>query len=168
MNNCITIIGFISSIATLILFVMYFIGKFFIIKSNQNLIHDKIEAIYDESTSEKYKIVDSYDVGGGEKLIITSLNGINYIKCYQLYYDNENNRIINKKLVFKHGFLNIGHSIEINTILVEGFPQYKIEYETSDFMIGEMYLQYNGRNGITSENVHIKHTFKSYIYYLTN
>lgn len=166
--DCIMIIGFISSISTLILFFMYFIGKFIIIKSNQSLIRDKIEAVYNNDAIDTYKIVESYDVGGEERLIITSINGINYIKCYKQNYDCETCKLTNAELVFEHGFLNIGNSIEINTVLVEGIPQYKIEYETSDFMIGEMYLQYNGKNGIASECVRIKHTLKSYIYYLTN
>lgn len=64
------------------------------------------------------------------------------------------------------GKLRNGFSFQFNTYLVEGIPQYMIEYKSNDFTKGKLFFIENGKNGIIGELIYKKHTFRSILYYL--
>ena len=51
----------------------------------------------------------------------------------------------------------------IQSNLVEGIPQYMIEYQSNDFTMGWLLFAENGKNGIVDELIYKKHTAKKCI-----
>lgn len=162
----IQIVGFSSSVATLILFILYFCGKYFIIKQMKNTIFENV--VRYDSNPINLRVVEEYNVGenNSEQLFIYSSNPLNWIKVYECSYDDNKKIFVKNKLIIKHGYLRNGFSIKINTYLPCGLPSYILEYQRFDFIIGSLLLSENGKNGIVDEGLSIKHTFKSLLYYL--
>lgn len=44
-------------------------------------------------------------------------------------------------------------------------PQYLLEFQWYDYMIGSLFIQENGKSGMIEENIDMSHTIKSYLYY---
>lgn len=162
----IQIVGCSSSVATLILFILYFCGKYFIIKQMKNTIFENV--VRYDSNPINLRVVEEYNVGenNSEQLFIYSSNSLNWIKVYECSYDDNKKIFVKNKLIIKHGYLRNGFSIKINTYLPCGLPSYILEYQRFDFIIGSLLLSENGKNGIVDEGLSIKHTFKSLLYYL--
>lgn len=163
------IIGYVSSIATLISFIIYFIGKFIRIKISKKLRYENIEVYYNpDEYNHNLKIVDEYDIGSNnsEKLIISSEVPINWIKLYEYDFNDKEGDFKKGKLVEEHGFLRAGHAIQINTYLPCGMPTYMLEFERYDYLRGCFYIAENGKNGVLGECVTMSHTFRSYLYYI--
>lgn len=161
-------IGYISSIATLISFAIYFIGKFIKIKISQKLRYENIEVYYtpDDVSNLNLQIVDEYDIGpiNSEKLIVSSEVPINWIKMYECEFDDKKHNLKKGRLVAKHGFLRAGHAIQFNTYLACGIPSYMLEFERYDYLRGRFDVAENGKNGVLCASM--SHTFRSYLYYI--
>ena len=168
-------VGIISSIATLILFVIYFIGRIITIKMEKHIYYDKITFEAPEDVYGKYDIIDEINTVNNSEgeatyqtvVVLTSLQGIRDITVYELAYDNMmNEQKEHKKVIASQDFLNIGQSYAIRTIIPEIFPNYRIEYRTQDKRKVTFNITDNLKNGVLSEMVEIRHTLCSYIYYL--
>lgn len=166
MLNLIEVIGFSSSIATLVLFVLYFCGKYFIIKQMTKTIFEDI--VRNNNTPSDLRIEDEYNIGenNSESIYICPSEPLRWINIYEVHYDSEKRIFIKDKLLAKHGYLRNGYAIKINTYLPCGIPKYMVEYQRYDFIIGSLSLSENGKNGIIDQGLSIKHTFKSLLYYL--
>ncbi len=156
-------IGNISSIATLLLFLIYFIGRITTIILEKNFIYEFIDVYRGDdllNIYEKYKIIDEYLVGkdSDETLIITPEKGLNWIKAYE--YNPHNKK--KGKIIFEHDCLPSNLSIKIDTYLTCGMPRYILEFERYDFLRGEYYLAENNKDGIAS--IKMRHTWKSILY----
>lgn len=160
-------IGNISAFATLISFIIYFIGKFIRIKMSKKLRYENIEVYYNTQKND-LKIVDEYYIGtsNSEIILVSSEVPLNWIKIYEFEYDDKKNKFIKGKLTEKHGFLRAGHAIQINTYLSCGVPAYILEFEQYDYLVGSFHFAENGKNGILEECVTMSHTFRSYLYYI--
>jgi len=162
------IIANISSIATIILFIFYFVGRIIIILKEIKLVCEKIELFItnDDEIFNKYKIVDdiSLDDDCIEYMIITPCDkSYNWIKVFK-YDDTE----LKKKTCkyYRKDILNKGHSIKINANIAETIPKYLVQFERSDYIVGEMIIAHNGKNGIQEEMIKCNHTIKSILYYI--
>lgn len=159
------IIGNIASIATIILFVFYFIGRFWIILLEKEKIYEKVDVFYDQNKLNKYEIVERYPLEKDSNtfIIITPTErAYNFFKIYE-YDDNLNT----KKCIYeKHDRIYPGSSILINADLQECITKYVINFERNDYMIGEMDLSSNRKNGVQEELIKCKHTWKSLLYYI--
>lgn len=160
-------IGNISSFATLISFIIYFIGKFIKIKTSKKLRYESI-AVYYNVCDNSFQIVDEYYIGesNSEKIIVSSEVPLNWIKIYEYKYDKKKGKFYKGKMIESHGFLRAGHAIQINTYLPCGMPSYMLEFERYDYLVGRFHFAENGKNGILEECVKISHTFRSYLYYI--
>lgn len=163
-----SIIANISSIVTIILFVFYILGRVFIIFIERNRIYEKIdiEISKSDNTFDKYKIVDEYllDDDSDEYMIITPIEkSYNWIKIFK-YNNYEKNKKVCEHI--RKAVLNIGYSIKIKAQIAELTPQYVVRFQRSDYVVGEVMIAHNGRNGIQEEMIKCKHTLKSILYYL--
>ena len=142
-------LGDIASIATLILFVIYFIGRVISIIIERNI---------------KFESIDIYC---SEKDIITpQTKSYNWIAIYKCKYDEKKNQLVKTKQLYKTNRIYNDTSFRVDTIISCAIPQYVLEFERSDYMKGKLYLQHNGKNGIEEEMLEFKHTLRSIIYYL--
>ncbi len=162
-------LGNIASIATLILFVIYFIGRIISLIIEKKVIYEKIDIyIEEEDIPKDLKISDEYRCEHeGEILIITPYEkSYNWLAIYECKYNEKNNNLEKVKELEKFKKIMNNTSIRIDTILRCGIPLYMIEFERSDFIKGTLVLQSNGKNGIQEEMLKFHHTWKSVIYYL--
>lgn len=162
-TNFVTLMGVISSIITVILFFTYIIGKVFLIKQMEMTIFESLDVSY--NTEEKnYKITEVLELGEltNETIYITPSQPLRYLKIYNF----DINKFSKGKLIANIGPVNNGHTIQINTYLTEGIPNFVIEYQRFDFVLGKLDLVENGKNGVLSENLRNKHTLRSFFYYL--
>lgn len=164
----------ISSIMTVFLFLVYFIGRFWTISKDKKINHEKFEVKYiteNENFLENDDIDDDfiYDLGGNEVIEFKSSMYINWIKVYEINY-NENFTewtIDKRKPIFVHKNLNINESIYIKTFIPEVFCQHRIEYERYDYTKVGFNLGCDGRQKILAKGFFkSKLTFKGYLYYL--
>lgn len=156
-------LGDIASIATLLLFVIYFIGRIITIIMVKPIWNDKIVDC-DSATD----IVDEYKIDEtGCKTALTTTNGIRNVKIYSVEFDPEEGVIYSsKKLLYEKEFLNVGQSIVIHADLSDCIPQIIVEYETIEYMKVTIHWVDNCKNGVMSEIPTMKHTLKSILYYL--
>lgn len=162
-------LGNIASIATLILFVIYFIGRIISLIIEKKVIYEKIDIyIKEEDIPKDLKISDEYRCEHeGEILIITPYEkSYNWLAIYECKYNEKNKNFKKVKELKKFEKIMNNTSIRIDTVITCGIPLYIIEFERSDFIKGILILQSNGKNGIQEEMLTFHHTWKSVIYYL--
>lgn len=160
----------IASIATLILFVIYFIGRVITIIIEKNIKYEKIERYFSEKEIPKdLKIIDDFkcdEFSNDILIIIPTTKSYNWVKIYECNYNEEKNILKKTKKIYNSERIYNDHALRINTIITCGIPNYILEFERCDYMKGELILQENGKNGIEEELLVFKHTFKSILYYL--
>nr|WP_302696082.1 hypothetical protein [uncultured Romboutsia sp.] len=163
----IEIIGLASSIISLVLFITYIIGRCFMINEMKVTISETFDLFYNDEERD-FKVVEEYDIGDNntEKIYLKSSETLRWIKVYESEYNEKNNKFNKGRLLLNHNLLKRGFAVKLNTYLPCGIPSYIIEYQRYDFIIGELVLAENGKNGILEEQVSIKHTIKSILYYL--
>jgi len=161
-------IAFTSSIATLILFCIYFIGRIITILSVKRIWRDKV--IIGSNDYSQYDIVDI--VGSEENPeptisgILLSREGMRDVRVYSVMADG--NGLLTQKgnMIYTNKFLNIDQAIAIAIMTGDLFPSLIIEYTSFDFMKIHMEWRDNLKNGVYSELVRPIHTVKSFLYYL--
>lgn len=168
--------AFLSSIATLILFCFYFIGRIITILSVKRIWRDKV--IMGDSNYSQYEIVDAVynDASTESKIygILLSREGMRKIRVYKAYNDGDN-QFLQKKSRFHAkekesllslDFLNIDQAIAFTIEPGELYPSLIIEYTSFDYMKIRMEWRDNLKNGVYSELVKPVHTVNSFLYYL--
>lgn len=157
-------IGFVSSLITVMLFIFFIVSKLIIINTMKETIYEEAEVLYLDK-KEGLKIIEEYDLGddNSEKVYIYSSKFLRSIKIYE--YDICKLKKKGKPIKIYNN-LRSGLAIQINTYLPCGMPKYVVEYIREDYMKGTLALGENGRSGVLSELINIKHTFKSFIYYI--
>lgn len=167
--DSLSLIGLISSLITVILFISYIVGKVFLIKQMEVTLFEKFDLQYHQETesniqNDKYEIVESINIGeyNNEIIYITPSKPIRYFNIYEF----DVNKLAKGKLIETIGPITNGHTIQINTYFNCGMPSFTIEFQRFDFVKGTLDLVENGKTGIVSQNLKINHTFKSYLYYL--
>ena len=163
-----------ASIATLVLFVFYFIGRIITITATKRLWKDKV-LILDDSERAPYNLVDEIykeERSENEWLnenrygVIVSKEGIRNLKIYDVKTGIDPTDIKKGELVYQKDFLNIDEAVAFYVPPGELFPRLFIEYLSFDFMKIELEWRDNLKSGVYSEFVRPKHTFRSFCYYL--
>lgn len=158
-------ISFVSSVATLILFVLYFIGRIWVINKNSLLLFENFELDYQHDSTVEYK--NLYDIGGNELITISSQQGFNWLKVYEIEYKENKMYLTRKKLAMTHKLLNINEKLYIKIDVPCGRPRYWVEYERFDYIRGRFYIGFDGRfGGLHAGNFKNRKTLKSYFYYI--
>ena len=167
----------IASGATLVLFVIYFIGRIITIVIEKEMQYDEIS--YEKMKygfSKSYDIVDQLTITEPDPneenyncVVLTSKQGIRNIKIYSLEYDYENLEQKPKQgqLIGEYKFLNIGQSYAIYVNVNEMFAAHRIVYETHDLkQVTFDIVDKDMVNGVASFLSQPKHTWKSRMYYM--
>ena len=159
-----------ASFATLVLFVIYFIGRVITIMIEKNIKYENIERFFSEADiPSELKIIDEFkcDENSNDIIIIMpTTKSYNWVKIYECNYNEKNNRLVKTKKIYNSERIYNDHALRIDTIITCGIPNYILEFERCDYMKGELILQENGKNGIEEELLVFKHTLKSILYYL--
>lgn len=163
-------LGDLASIATLILFVIYFIGRFITIFIEKQIKYESID-IYDteKNIKENEKIVEEFkcdDKYFNILIIKPTEKSFKWFRIYENIYDDKNNFVTKKEKIYECNNIYNGHAIRVDAELAETFPRYTIEFKRSDYMIGKLNLSGNFKNGVQEEFLKYNHTFMSVIYYL--
>ena len=157
----------IASGATLILFIIYFIGRYMTIKKTKSIFLDEVAIELSETSKDGYNIVETFKLENNpyNSFILTSREGIYSLTVFKLLKDKKWNTI-GRTEIHKYDFLNIGQSLEFLFNDIDVGPNYEIEYYTPDYKKVTISLWSNLKNGVVSESAFPKHTWKSYLYYL--
>ena len=164
------LLGNIASIATLLLFVFYFIGRFITIFRERNLFPDEIKMVQVGFDPDEFDIVESFELEHDpfNAIILTSKQGIYDLSVYKIEYDNGKCIGREKLKDYQYKFLNIGQSIVFYTTVLELLETYQVEYYTRDYKKVTIALWANLKNVILSESAKPKHTAKSVMFHLLN
>ena len=160
-------LSLISSVATLILFIFYFIGRIITIASVKRIWRDKI--IIGTHNYEKYDIVDEVVVGENANArygLLLSKEGIRDLKVYDVTCDEDNLPIKRGALLLEKPFINVDHAVAFRVEPGELFPTLIIEYLTFDYRKVRIEWRDNLKTGVFSEFIQPKHTLRSFCYYL--
>ena len=172
------LVSALSSVATLVLFAFYFIGRIITIKTAKGWWKDKIIVLDDASYEDyfKYGIVDDVCAldcasSNDDELIqglLLSKNGIRDLRIYVADCISKPKKLKFKrgKMIFERKFLNIDEAVALHITLGDMFPTYYIEYTATDYMKVKLEWKENLKDGVFSEFAQSKHTIRSIIYYL--
>ena len=149
----------IASIATLALFIIYFIGRIITIFTVKRVWTD--EVIFDEKRYDNYGIVE--EVGNTNNciygLLITN-TGIRNVRFYEVTEDKHGFPVEKGRHIFQKQFLNVHQAIAIKEMTGDLFPTLIIEYHTFDYMRVRLEWRDNLKSGVFSEFVTPCHTMK--------
>ncbi len=156
-----------ASVATLILFVIYFVGRVITIVKQRNIYNDRLEILLANDEQVENNIVEDFYLEDNpyNVFIITSVQGIWELKIYRNQLD-ENFNTQGQEKVAERSFLNMGQSVAIHLTIPEMISSFCVEYITCDFKKVHLELVYNMKSGVLSEIVRPSHTWKSILYYL--
>jgi hypothetical protein len=163
--NIVSIIGLISSITTLLVFLMYIVGKIFAIKKTEMFLTESFFVRHDSDTSDlniTKEINLDKDIAVHETVYLVPKEPIRNISFYT--YDWENDK--EGTLIESLGSIKTSEALCIYTYLPCGIPNYIIKYERFDYVKGKLILAEDGRGLTNFRTPEIKHTMKSYFYHL--
>lgn len=163
--NIVSIIGLISSLITLLVFLMYIVGKICAIKKAEMFLTESFFVSQENETSDiniTKEINLDEDIEAHETVYLVPTEPIRDISFYT--YDWE----LDKEGTFisSLGSLKTGEALCIHTHLPGGIPKYIIKYERFDYVKGKLALSEDGRGLTKFRTPKIKHTIKSYFYHL--
>lgn len=163
MVNIWNVIADISAVATLILFLLYFIGRLWSVHINKKFSYEKITVLFPIDDAE----LDVYNINGDAILKILSGQYLNWIKVYSFEYKDEQCKKIDKKLLDTIRKININEPVYLGVELPEVIPNILIEFQRFDYVIGSFILYPDGRGiGYNSSDFEFRNTFRTFLYYL--
>ena len=157
-----------ASIATLALFAIYFAGRIITIFRMQPLESNEISVVASDDAYQKFNLVEDFYLCQEAPcaVVFKSITGIRSFTVYELEYDDELNVIGRKATEMSISFVNIGNAIGVFMFLPELVPEFEVEYKTMDYRKVTLRLVDNMKNGVISDGLVSKHTFKSVMYNL--
>ena len=162
------IIGNVSSVVTLFLFVIYIIGHLWRIIVSRNLLYEKFQ-MENMSNDEVEKVDKLIDLSGdnGEIFSVSSPNGIRKISLYKCKYIEETNCLEKEQLVSEFSNVNINEKVYVRGVIPEGVPNTYVELEKTDYVKIGFAVATSGKNGeFVKVDYKCKMTLKSWIYYM--
>ncbi len=167
--NLFNFLSNLSSIITCVLFIFFLIGKCFTIK-RALMSYQENFTLSISSEKINLNIVDSWDVSDNNTkipLILSSNDGLIYVKCYKYRFNESTHKFKKGDLVYEYHNLKKSQGLEILSDFPEGYPHFILEYLRFDYVKCVCFLAYNGKNGFFVDNVSNRLTFRAFLYYLT-
>lgn len=157
-------IGNASAVATLVLFVFYFLGHIWHIKVEKKDLYEKIEV---QGLLTEDEDLDVIYVNGKEIIKVVSEKYLNWIKIYPAKYENGQLKKDGKKPIIKVENINRNTPRYFGFTIPEGIPNTIIEYQRSDYIVGTFVVRFDGRGtGYTADEFEVRDTLKSRLYYI--
>ena len=154
-------LGYLSSIATLVMFLIYFIGRIWLMFKCKKTINEKLFRSNDLVNFHHEITIDD----NSNSFYLTASQYLNSVKIYNCVYHKSINIFLKKKLLNKFDSLQEGEIIKINATCNCGIPSKILVYEREDFTLGKILISENGFDGSFSIP-NRTHTIKSILYYL--
>lgn len=162
-------ISFLGSLASIILFLIYIIGRGITIIAVDRLWRDKIYT--GDRDYSVFNVIDSVSVSDyifqqdAIQGVLVSKEGIRNIKVFRVKEDINKIPCIKDRLIYEKDFLNIDEALSFYVETGDLFPTLLIEYEAFDYMKVNIEWRDNLINGVHSERIRPKHTLRSFFYY---
>lgn len=157
----------IASIATLILFLFYLIGRCITILTVNHLWKDKVIIGNCEDTNYGAieEIRDYNNKNDQPYGYLVSKQGIRDLKVYSAEFIEDSFGTRKGSLLLQVDFLNIDEAVAFYVMPGDLYPTLFVEYTTLDYMKVSLEWKVNLKSGVFSEFVRPKHTIKSFFYY---
>lgn len=168
------VISLTASVATLILFVFYFIGRIWSIHIRKNEVHETVTYLDDPLDEMSRDVLENrklfYSFGNEVTACITFEQPVRWVKvCKTNLNDFVNDSVEADEILHEIKDLPAGSNFYVEAVLPEGSQPYWIEYERYDYSKARIFLIYSGLSGniatITNQEL-TKKSWKSWIYYL--
>lgn len=170
----------ISSVATVILFIFYFLGRILNIKveekpSTERLVRCTFTNPHNPETclilgdSFNGEVIDTISLrkNSHEGFILYSSVAMEKVEVFSIDY-KEFPFKTNETLCCNYKTsIPTGYGLLFQVELSEGFPEYKIVVTRCDYRKTEILISENNKNGILDIGNKTKHTFLSLLYYIT-
>lgn len=166
--------GWIANFSTILLFVIFVIGKIWILWRNRSLYDDNIEYIPMQDAEEEYNRQYILDEGECDVIKIYSIDGIYDLNVYEVKLTPKGKYKKGKKVDSCHED-NICHPLKLNKseavyirTRFEGIvSRHMIEIKKYDYTVITAILCMNGKvGGIVLQDQKIKRNLRSWLYYL--
>ena len=160
-------IGTVSSCATLILFLLYFIGRTWTLLKNVKFPLEGLDAeVLNQCEYDDFSI----DLGGTQVIRLVAQENLTYLEIWNCSWNDGFNSIRLEKIVSeKLCYLPKGKDIYIRCEIPEGVPYNAIVFQRYDGLKGILPIGYDGRtngDGISFSCNELKVTIKAILYYL--
>ena len=166
-------LGDAASVATLVLFIFYFIGRIWTIRKNTQLM---LEDFSLEDASDCVDFADSREIfyhlensEYGEIISMRYKQPLLWLHIIPITYDGDARKTVRRKAVpiISHDkLIPENKPIYIRTDLPEGFPRYMVRFRRFDYFEGSFELSYDGSfGGMHPAEYHLHPTFKGFLYY---
>ena len=150
-----------SSIATLILFVFYFIGRWWSSNVEKKDLYEKIDiqAVDEEDD------IEVININGNEIIKVESEKYLNWIKFYDAKWDG--NEAIKTNFIKSVKNITRNEPQYFRVSIPDGIPNTIMEYQRSDYVEGSFTVRNDGRGtGYNASDFKLKKTIRSRLYYM--
>ena len=161
------LIGNISAISTLILFVLYFIGRIWTLFKDSKYPNLDMTVDFNHSIDD----YDTFDINlkGNEVVVAKYNHNLRWFAVSEIEWNDKMDRYNIKEELERVEYIPANREITICTMVPEGYPTSVIQFELANGIQGELLIGYDGRrngNGISLGGLKLHKTFKSWIYYM--
>lgn len=154
----------IASIATLILFFMYFIGRIWTISKEK---HFASETFSVTAFSGNDNAIINYDEEMGDIITIISSVAYKRLSIKEGEYDWNNNCFVSKKEVFVIYDVPVNRAIVMRVDIPDIAIRHQVSFQRYDGMKGSFFLARSGKDGsFIPYNYELHHTFSSVMFYI--
>lgn len=170
--QCLEDASAVANFCTILLFVLFVIGKVWILIRGRNLYDENFEY---STITEEQEFKRQFLIGRDEAIAISSPDGIYDVKVYEVLKRDKNGKVIRKRLIPSEKEDNIRHPLKLNknetvhiiTDLPCGMPVYQVEVIKYDYVKIISELGYNGKiGGLSLVNLKVKYGIRSFLYYM--
>ena len=163
-----------SSIATLIMFVIYIVGRIWVTKKNIKLRTETfgVELVENEKNLDVFR-ENFYELEEGEIFKITPTAPLLWIKVVPIIYDSykafieTGEKNTGSPVIFHNRIINVGESIYIRSNTPDTFPKFSVIFQRFDYVEGSFNISSQGRYpGDIATDYTTSPTFLTFLFYL--
>jgi hypothetical protein len=163
-----------SSIATLIMFVIYFFGRIWVAIKNTKLRTEtfSVELVENEKNLDIYH-ENLYDLEEGDIFKITPTAPLLWLKVVPIIYDSyeafieKGEKSTGSPIIFHNRIINVGESIYIRSNTPDTFPKFSVIFQRFDYVEGSFNISSQGRYpGDIATDYTTSPTFLTFLFYL--
>lgn len=160
-----------ASLATLILFAFYFVGRIWSVRIRKNEVHETVTFLDDLPNEQERDALENrnlfYSCGNEALARIAFRQPVNWVRvCKTDEMDFSEQAVRADRVCHEIRNVRAGTCFFVETDLPEGVQQYWIEYERYDYSVARIFLLYSGLSGSMATITNQPLSLKAWIYYL--